>query len=383
MKRFILSAVSLISGLSLMATVPTRMVIPDVDGYKTLKGDFHIHTVISDADVWPTNRVQEAYLEGLDFISITDHLDSRIQHKKHKLDSVLTSNRDLSYELAASVSKKYDVLVIHGCEVSRGMPPGHFNMHFVTSATDICTGAEALDNAEETNHFAVVRKALEMSREQGGLNIWNHPHWNRQAPNETKWYPEHTKLFKAGILDGIEIYNGDGGYSPEAHHWANERNMILVSGTDTHTLIDIEYPRLTGGFRPVTLVFASERSLEGIREALVARRSAVFADGRVYGTEATLAPLFDACVELTVVSKKSDKLVLKAVNKSSIPVMVAKPAGKSKTLTYTRNFTLNPFEEIQFTVYQNSGKSKDYELTFDVENWFVDGGVPLRVVLKY
>jgi hypothetical protein len=32
--------------------------IPDILGYKTLKCDFHIHTVFSDGDVWPTVRVR-------------------------------------------------------------------------------------------------------------------------------------------------------------------------------------------------------------------------------------------------------------------------------------------------------------------------------------
>jgi len=43
--------------------------IPDISGYHTLKCDFHMHTVFSDGLVWPTVRVQEAYLEGLDAIT--------------------------------------------------------------------------------------------------------------------------------------------------------------------------------------------------------------------------------------------------------------------------------------------------------------------------
>lgn len=386
MKRLVALACVALYVSSLWATVPSRMVVPDVEGYKTLKGDFHIHTVMTDADVWPTNRVQEAYLEGLDFISITDHLDSRIQHKKHKLDSVLTSNQDLSWQLAAEVSSKYDVLVIHGGEVSRGMPPGHFNMHFISSATDICRGAEALDNAKGTKHFEVVRRALELSRKQGGINIWNHPNWDSQAPNETVWYPEHTRLFEAGLLDGIEIFNGYnslGGYSPEAHHWAVERNMIMLSGTDCHSLIDLTIDRAHGKFRPVTLVFARERSLEGIREAMLERRTAVFGDGCVYGVQATLEPLLKACLEISVVSKTDKKLVLKVVNRSSIPIQLAKPAGESLGLTYTRACTIQPFEELQVPVVQNSGASSQYEINFTVENWFIDAGVPLRLELKY
>lgn len=44
-----------------------RIVIPDIEGYKTLKGELHIHTVFSDASVWTTPRIDEAMTEGLDF----------------------------------------------------------------------------------------------------------------------------------------------------------------------------------------------------------------------------------------------------------------------------------------------------------------------------
>lgn len=48
---------------------------PDIPGYQTLKCDFHQHTVFSNGSVWPNIRVQEAVKDGLDAISITDHLE--------------------------------------------------------------------------------------------------------------------------------------------------------------------------------------------------------------------------------------------------------------------------------------------------------------------
>jgi len=49
--------------------------LPDLPGYVTLKCDFHLHTVFSDANVWPTVRVGEAWRDGLDANAITDHLE--------------------------------------------------------------------------------------------------------------------------------------------------------------------------------------------------------------------------------------------------------------------------------------------------------------------
>ena len=77
MKRVITALCAAFVAMSASAYTPNRIVIPDIEGYKTLKGDFHIHTVFSDGDVWPSTRVKEAVWEGLDVIAITEHLDTR------------------------------------------------------------------------------------------------------------------------------------------------------------------------------------------------------------------------------------------------------------------------------------------------------------------
>ena len=48
---------------------------PDIPGYKIMKCDLHLHTVFSDGSVWPDIRVMEALLDGLDVISLTEHLE--------------------------------------------------------------------------------------------------------------------------------------------------------------------------------------------------------------------------------------------------------------------------------------------------------------------
>ena len=53
----------------------TEVNFPDIEGYTTLKCDFHMHTAFSDGHVWPNVRVWEAWRTGLDAIAITDHLE--------------------------------------------------------------------------------------------------------------------------------------------------------------------------------------------------------------------------------------------------------------------------------------------------------------------
>lgn len=67
--------------------------IPDLKGYRTLKCDFHIHTVFSDGTVWPTVRVEEAYREGLDAI---------VPHGRHTIKVTLLNGAtegDVNFEI--------------------------------------------------------------------------------------------------------------------------------------------------------------------------------------------------------------------------------------------------------------------------------------------
>lgn len=81
-KKVLVSAFLLaICLMNVQAQRRNEIQVPDLDGYTTLKCDFHMHTVFSDGLVWPTVRVDEAYREGLDAISLTEHIEYR-PHKK-------------------------------------------------------------------------------------------------------------------------------------------------------------------------------------------------------------------------------------------------------------------------------------------------------------
>ena len=60
-KIFFASFLIIIISLSSYAQVVRKdMLVPDILEFNTLKCDFHIHTVFSDGNVWPTIRVEEA-----------------------------------------------------------------------------------------------------------------------------------------------------------------------------------------------------------------------------------------------------------------------------------------------------------------------------------
>ena len=54
-----------------------EIIVPQVRGLNVYKADLHTHTIFSDAHVTPEYRVQEAWLDGLDVIAITEHTEYR------------------------------------------------------------------------------------------------------------------------------------------------------------------------------------------------------------------------------------------------------------------------------------------------------------------
>lgn len=375
---YLLLAAALLS-VTAGAAVPHRIIIPDIEGYKTLKGELHIHTVFSDASVWPTTRIDEAMTEGLDFIAVTDHVDARLLKQKNR--GLMDFDRNESYKIAAAAGKSRGVLVIHGGEISRGMPPGHFNTLFVSDCEAIGKASDAHDN-----HYDAMQAGLVEAQKQGGFLVWNHPHWERQAQNETRWYPEHTALYDAGLMQGVEIYNAFCGYSPEAHRWAMERGLALICGTDSHAPMFLNVDFAGGGLRPVTLVFARERSLGGIREALDARRTAVFADGMLYGREEVLQPLMQALFEVSDVKYAEKKVTFRVANRSSIPLTLRKAPGSEK-IVFPRDMIIRPFEEVTLTVYGLDNKKPigldRFDVNFHVLNFLIDAGKPMTYSLHF
>lgn len=253
--------------------------VPDIPGYLTLKCDFHTHTVFSDGSVWPDIRSEEAWREGLDAIAITDH----IEYLPHKED--LPPSHDRSFEIAKPHGDQLDVIVIRGSEVTRDMPPGHLNAVFLKSSTPL-----------DTEDW---RDALRIARQQGAFIFWNHPGWEGQQPDgKARWYPEHSELVEKDQLHGIEVLNGRM-YYPEAHQWCLEKDLAILSNSDIHYPLNLDYFVHQGDPRPVTLVFARERTAESIKEAVMAGRTAALGHGMVIGREEHLRPLFDRSIRVS------------------------------------------------------------------------------------
>lgn len=252
---------------------------PDVEGLFTLKVDLHTHSVFSDGSVWPDIRVQEALRDGLDAISLTEHLEYQ-----PRSEDIPHPDRNRAYELALELAQGTDLLIVPGSEVTQSLPPGHINAVFVTDSNKLL-----LDDPID-----VLREA----RSQGAYLFWNHPHWvGQQLDGIATMSDMHRRLRAEGLLHGIEVVN-DLTISEEALAIALEENLAILGTSDIHGLVDWQYGIPEGGHRPITLALAEERNLEGLKDALFAGRTIAWFEQTLVGRREHLVPLLDASLQI-------------------------------------------------------------------------------------
>ena len=270
------------------------MVFPDIPGYQTLKCDFHIHTVFSDGSVWPDIRVQEAIKDGLDAIALTEHLE----YQPHIKD-IPHPDRNRSYQIALEEAVDHDLLIVHGSEITRSMPPGHSNAIFIQDANRLL----------DEDPLAVFREA----KSQGAFIFWNHPNWTAQYKDGIARLTDfHLQLIEEGLLDGIEVVN-ETTYSDEALQIALDHNLTIMGTSDIHGLVDWQFEVPEGGHRPITLVFSEEKSEQGIKEGLEAKRTVAWFNNSLIGNSDVLIPLIEASIRVDAASYQDDTQVLEVM----------------------------------------------------------------------
>ena len=260
-----------------------NVIIPNVGEYQVLKCDFHMHTVFSDGNVWPSIRNQEAWEEGIDAYAITDH----IEYTPHKADVNVNHNR--GYELLKESAEKSNLILVKGTEITRNTPPGHFNAIYIDDATDFI-------EERSTNEFD--REAVMKAAEQDAFIFWNHPGWQPGIGGSYEWIPFVDDLYKNKALHGIEVVNGFGIHM-KALDWCLDKGLTVMGTTDIHNLVAHDYDFSKDYVhRTMTLVLAKERSAESIREALDEGRTVAWASKYLLGKEENVRNLFYSCVEL-------------------------------------------------------------------------------------
>ncbi len=263
---------------------------PDIPGYKTLKTDLHIHSVFSDGSVWPDIRVQEALRDNLDVISITEHLE----YQPHSKD-IPHPDRNRAYQLAVEEAKNHNLLIVNGSEITRSNPTGHNNAVFIKDAN-------TLMDKDSVLQFAAAKK-------QGAFIFWNHPNASWLSPTgDPIWTNFQEERVKRKELHGIEVINS-GLYDKESFALALKNNLTVMGTSDVHGLIDWDYIE-KGDTRPITLIFAKEKTPESIKEALFAGRTVAVFNELFVGRPEYVKPLLQACLAIKKASYLKDTQIL-------------------------------------------------------------------------
>lgn len=351
-----------------------EIILPQVNGYNVYKADLHTHSLFSDGKVLVDYRVKEAWLDGLDIMAVTEH----IEHRPHEATMVEYLERytdekykkaknhrgigykpldedgimvDLNYSvrLAQKLAKSYDLTIIPGTEITRsGDKIGHFNALFTTDNNELF----------DLNPVQAIRKA----KAQGAIVMHNHPGWSRTNVDYTK---AEKQAYDEGLIDGVEVMNTREFY-PKIIDRVRERGLFISANSDIHGTTANEY-KLHGYLRPMTFILAKDKSLESIREALLQRRTIAIAFNNLCGEKQLLEDFFRASVSVVRVPGSSNIFFL--TNPTSIPYYIQLP-GSNPLL-------LDAFSTLKISFGKNA---KKLELT--VKNMWIGENEHLVVNLK-
>ena len=335
-----------------------------------ISSDLHIHSVFSDGAVWPTIRVDEAIRDSIDLISLTEHLE----YQSH-LSDIPHNNRNRSFQIAGGYVQNRPLAVVHGTEITKPMPPGHFNAIFIKDANKF------FDNNKEPLDF---RKAINEANEQEAFVFWNHPMWEaNRSDGIAKLDPIHREVINKKLLHGIEVVNFDT-FSEEAMQIALDNKLTMMGTSDVHILIDWDFNIKKESYhRPITFIMSENRTIKSIRDALFNGDTFIWYRDLVIGKHKNLRQVIDN--NLKVVSKgygyrdrKVEILQIELINKSVAPI----------NLNYIGDYTFHndyKFIEIQpkssKTIYVKTKKVENkVNLEFEILNYVIAPKTNLKTI---
>lgn len=329
--------------------------LPDLPGYVTLKCDMHMHSIFSDGNVWPTVRIDEALRDGLDALAITDHLEYTPKKDFIPVDF------DAAWKICEPYARERNIILVHGTEITRKMPPGHFNALFIKDASLIARDS--------------VWDSFEAAIKQGAFLQWNHPGWKSQQPDGIpRMYDIHKKLIEKGWLHGIEFFN-DSEFYPVVFRFSKENNLALMGNSDVHGSISETYKEEKNYHRPMTLVFAKERSHDSLKEAMFAGRTMVYFDDMLAGKSELAKPFFFSCISIGKPFFTNDKnLFLEITNNSDIPFYLIN--GKPNTPA-SINLAANSVTRIVIS------KKAAAPMVYDIKNVITGENEVLKIELNF
>lgn len=298
------------------------LTLKDFNKLVALKADLHIHTYYSDGQVSPQERVEEAIKEDYDVIAITDHIEAEY---RYFLKTTHPGDHNQSYKEALNYANN-KIIIIEGAEITKPMPPGHFNFLFINDANK-------LDNPN-------IDEVFQEGKRQKAFIIWNHPSWKPQAPNGPIWYDFQTKVLKDSLLHGMEIHGSKlhREVDNQLFKWCQEKNLAVFANSDLHRKSIEEFKE--GENRPFTLIFSNDRTSEAIKNALLRKRTiAVFTNNFYSNNQNLIVYFFNSLIKTTKINK--DLSLFDNIGNFPLTLSSLKDTTYIKTIEPHENMVLN------------------------------------------
>ena len=335
-----------------------------------ISSDLHIHSVFSDGSVWPTVRVDEAIRDSIDLISLTEHLE----YQSH-ISDIPHENRNRTFQIDGGYVQKRPLAVIHGTEITKPMPPGHFNAVFIQDANKF------FDKNKEPLNFM---KGIEEANNQGAFVFWNHPHWEaNRTDGIAKLDPIHEEVIKKKLLHGIEVVNFDT-FSEEAMQIAIDNELTMMGTSDVHVLIDWDFNIKKESYhRPITFIMSKNQTIKSIRDALFEGDTFIWYKDLIIGKSNNLKQVIQNNLE--VISKgygfknrEVEILQVELINKSVAPINL-NYIGEYTFHTEYKYIYLEP--RSSKTIYVKTKKIKEkVDLEFEVLNYVIAPKTNLKTI---
>ena len=348
--------------------------LPVVDGYTPYKADLHNHTIFSDGHLTMEARVREAWADGLDVMAVTEHLEYRASEPdmvkwmrgyvkrgakaenyyitRYKVQPERKDiHTDFQYpvEHAIREAKPYDITIIPGIEITREpIAYGHFNALFTTDNNAI--------------HAPTCEQAIRNAKAQGAIIMHNHPGWRRKSMEMHEW---DRMVYDEKLIDGIEVMNTAEFY-PKAITRALKYNLFMSSNSDIHGVTE----RVDGQTRRnMTFIYAKDKSLASLREALEAHRTIAYSFGTIAGEEMLLRKFVEAALEVREAgADRKGKMQYVVKNNTSVEFLVHFEGGNPIVVAPLSSAFIKELKSGQTTlVIANAWCGEDKHITISVK----------------
>jgi hypothetical protein len=243
-----------------------------------LKCNLHTHFFESYGND-PRRMIDAHHDAGYDCVALTEHC-GYLEDLDVARDAVAYSEETYGPDLIVIVGEELNFRVTH-----KGQSYGMDMIGLFLDRYIYCGDTRGID--PDPSGFVTAAEALDNVHSQGGIGIIAHDNYTswlgRREQNRVRAWD-----FRGNwALDGWEVGNGlvydqhdESGTDLMLSHPQEsvDEGYIVVANSDAHSTEDVERCGICS-----TLVFAAERTAEGVREALLNRRAVADCNGHLYG----------------------------------------------------------------------------------------------------